>query len=227
MPVYLSPGPEQLRDLATVRDLGEELLQKVIDKLSSLDTAIKPSEIQQGLDDVLPDRPDEVRALMNVLMSLYTLRRQRDLDEKELLEGLHNGIVTSGAWNAKELSRWKDLEPFLLKLFSSSTLWSVVKALDLSYDYSNLLQTANILTDIRPVFNDDASMIKGSVVSYTLRIYYSTLAGDRESLSIALDEKDVMKLRGLCDRALRKAQTAKKFMQDNNIKGTFITGEEG
>lgn len=172
------------------------------------------------------DRPDSVRSLMNVLMSLVTLRRQRDLNAKELLEGLHHGIVSSGAWSDEELSRWKELEPSLRELFSSPSLWSVVKALDLSYDYSNLLQTAKILTDIRPIFNDEATLICGSVVSYTLRLYYSTLAGESKSLSIALDEKDVNKLRELCDRALRKAQTAKSFMQKNNIKGTFITGEE-
>ncbi len=226
MSIGISPRKEQLRDLATLRDLRAETIQSIIDKLSSLDSAIKPSEIKRGLDDVLPDSPDKVSALMNLLMSLITLRRQRDLGVEEMLAGIQNGIRTSNAWSEDEISRWKKLEPQLLSFFSLATVETVVKAIDLSYDYSKLLQNMKILTDIRPIFNEDASTIQGSVVSYTLRIYFSTLEGKSESLSLALDEKDVKGLLKLCDRALKKAQTAKSFMQRSNIKGTFITGEE-
>jgi len=159
-------------------------------------------------------------------MWLTNLRRQRDLRIEELLEGLHQSIVTSQSWSEEDISRWKKLEPQLLSLFSLRTLEIVVKAMDLAYDYSNLLQTTKILTDIRPVFNEDASAIQGAVISYTLRIYFSTLQGSSESLSLALDEDDIKKLIKNCDRALEKAQTAKTFMQRNNIKSTFITGEE-
>ena len=226
MPIQLTPGVHQMRDLARLRDLGENAIQAIIDKLSSLESAIRPSEILHGLQDALPDRPDEVNAVMNLLMSLVTLKRQRDLSVEELFEGIRNGITSKGGWSEGEVSQWKNLEPHLYRLFSLSSLETVVKALDLSYDYSKLLQTIKILTDIRPVFNEDASSIRGSVISYTLRVYYSTLGGQRESLSVALDEKDVKRLRERCDRALKKSQTAKNFMQNNNIKGTFITGEE-
>jgi len=226
MPVRISLRREQLRDLSILRDLGDKTIQSIVDRLSGLDSAIKPSEIMQGLSDVLPDRPNDVNVLMNLLMSLVTLRRQRNLTVEGLLEGLNNGITSSGAWKDKEFSDWKFLKPDLLRLFSLPSVWTVVKAMDLSYDYSNLLQNIKILTDIRPVFNDDASVIQGSVVSYTLRIYFSTLQEKIESLSIALDEKDVKRLLELCNRALKKAQTAKSFMQGNNIKRTFITGEE-
>ena len=212
---------------SVIRDLGAETIQAIIDKLSSLDPPpIRPSDLHRALKDILPDRLYEANILMRQLMSLYTLRRQRGVSAKELLEGLSRSITTAEPrWNDEEISRWNALEPQLQSLLSLSVVWTVVKGLDLSYDYTNLLQNAKILTDIRPVFDEDASNIQGAVVSYTLRLYFDSLEGSK-SLSIALDEKDVEKLLKVCERALKKAKTAKNFMHKHDVKRTFIPGEE-
>lgn len=226
MNVQLTPGPEQLRDLAVLRDLGEEGINSIIEKLVALDSAIKPSEISGQLNVVLPDSPEKVSCIMDVLMSLVTLCKQRNITPEELLTGLDNGIASSKSWSEDETTKWKGLRPVLVKLFSLPALSIVVKALDLSYDYANLLQTAKILTDIRPVFDSDATSIQGSVVSHTLRIYYTSLEGNRHSLSLALDESDVIDLSKACERAMKKAKVAKDFMQNHGVKGSYITGEE-
>ena len=226
MNVELTPGPEQLRYLAVLRDLGVDGINSIVEKLEALDSAIKPSEISDQLNVVLPASPDKVSCVMNVLMSLVTLCKQRNISSEELLTGLDNGIASSKSWNEDEIKKWKGLRTVLTKLFSLPVLSIVVKALDLSYDYTNLLQTAKILTDIRPVFDSDATSIQGSVVSHTLRIYYTSLEGNRHSLSLALDESDVVDLSKSCDRAMKKAKVAKDFMQKNGVKGSYITGED-
>lgn len=229
MPVQIRLRPAQLSELSIIRDIGVETIQTITDKFKRLDPPpIRPADLRRVLDDVLSNRPKEVNAVMGQIMSLYTLRRQRELSSKDLLEGILFGITTADTdmrWKDEEISRWKALEPQLLELLSISVIWTVVKAVDLSYDHTNLLQNIKIINDVRPIYNEDASDIDGSIISYSLRLYFDSIEGSK-SLSIAMDENDVRELLRKCKRALKKAETAKNFMQTHDIKRTFICGEE-
>jgi hypothetical protein len=217
--------PDQLDDLSIIRDLGAEKIQSIGDAFTNLTPpAIRPSDLRRALRDVFPDDPLKADIVLRQIMSLYTLKRQRDLSVDDLLDGLQHGIA-AGPWTPEQISQWRDLQPKLRILFSLTTVQAVVKVLDLSYDYTNILQNVNILTDIRPIFNEEASIIEAAIVSFTLRLYFTSLEGSK-SLSVALDEEDVNKLLQSCKRALDKAKTSKEFMRNNGIERTLICGEE-
>lgn len=227
MAIQLVLREDQLDALSVVRDLGSDCLKVIIDTLYSLSPPpIRPADLRKALDPILQDSPDKIEIVIEQLLSLYTLRRQRRISASEIVEGLNYGIETARQkWNENQLATWKSLQPQLLLLFDIPNIWLAVKSLDLSYDYSNLLQSAKILTDIRPLYNEDASQIEGSVISYTLRISYDSRAGNK-SISIALDENDVRSLLEASERALKKASTAKKFMAEKGNVNVFICGEE-
>lgn len=121
-------------------------------------------------------------------------------------------------------------EPQLRQLFQADAIRTVSKATDLAYDHANLFQGARIVTDIRPVFNDlddDQLKMDGAVVSYTLRMHFDNRDGNH-SLSIALDESDVLVLKDQCERALQKAKIAFSRMSQPQVIGipTVISGED-
>ena len=91
---------------------------------------------------------------------------------------------------------------------------AAAKALDLSYDCDNLLQRSRVLTDIRPLFTDDAGRIEGAVVAHTLRLRYDQ-AGRNEEISFSLDAADLRQLVVHCDRALLKEKTARRFLMED------------
>lgn len=230
MSVQLILRKDQLDDLSTFRDLNPKTIKEIVDKLSGADPfPIKPSDLHQLLDQVMPEDHRKTSIILRQLVSLYTLMQQRHLPPRELLEALKYGIDRAETkWKQTEINRWSKIEPYLTELLSLQAVWNVVKATDLSYDYTNLFQTAKVLTDIRPVFNEKGSSIEGAVIAYTLRLYFDSLEG-KKNLSIALDESDVRHLLQTCERALKKAKTAKRFMQNKkkgNINNTFIVGEE-
>lgn len=228
MPIQLSIPPSRLQDLEVLRDLEAETIKAITDKLFNLDPSpIKPSDLSRSIVEVLPDQSDTtVTSIVRQLMSIYTIRRERYLTTKELLQGLLYGIINAKtSWNEKEIAKWKSIEPQLLELFGLSNVMAVAKALDLSYDYANIHQSAKIITDIRPVFNTDATEIDGAVISYTLRMYYDNLEGST-NISLALNGDDVERLYEECARALKEAHLAKKIMQEKCIKSVFIAGEE-
>ena len=87
------------------------------------------------------------------------------------------------------------------------------------------MKIARIITDIRPIFNDDATDIDASVISYTLRLNYDNPEGNH-SLSIAMDESDIEELIQQCNRAFSKAQLSKDRMRNTAGIPTIISGEQ-
>ena len=227
MAIQLVLREDQLEALSVIRDLGSESLQAIIDKISNLSPPpIRPAELRKALSPILVNAPGKIEIVIEQLLSLYTLRRQRRISAAEIVEGLNYGIESArNRWDENQLAKWQAIQQQLLHLFDIPNIWLAVKSLDLSYDYSKLLQSVKILTDIRPVYNADASQIEGSVVSYTLRISYDSRDGNK-SISIALDENDVRSLLEVSERALKKSQTAKRFMIEKGNVNAFICGEE-
>ena len=97
-------------------------------------------------------------------------------------------------------------------------------AIELSYDYANLLRRTKVLTDVRPIFNDAGDGIDGAVVSFTMRLRYSNADGEHD-LSIALDENDIKTLQEQCQRAILKARTASAMMVDRCEIAAIVSGE--
>jgi hypothetical protein len=227
MAVKLILREDQLYALSVIRDLGPECLQSINDKISAVSPSpIKPAELRTALLDVLPDSPEKVEIILEQLLSLYTLQRQSGINASEVVEGLTNGIESAeNQWSESEFAKWKDIQPQLKSLFDIQNIMSVAKSLDLAYDYSKLLQSVKILTDIRPVYNVDATEIQGSVISFTLRIRYDSREGNK-NISITLDESDVRNLIKASKRALKKAETAKRFITERSNTNAFICGEE-
>ncbi len=227
MPIHFNLRPDQLEDLAIIRDLGSEKIQWIINSLSRVDPhPIRLSELGKLLEPGFEGKEESLGAVIRTLLSLYTLRRQRDISANDLVKGLKSGIARAEEpWSSELLSKWNSLERQLVALFSLESVWTLAKSMDLSYDHENLLQNFKIITDVRPVFNDDASAINGSLVSFTLRIYYDTLEASK-SLSLSLDKKDILKLNAACERAISKANTAVRVLSKTDMKNVLVCGEE-
>ncbi len=227
MPFKLILHDDNLEDLAVLRDLGAESIKLIIDKIKKLSPPpLKPLDLHRALKEILPERTTEIEIIFRPLMFLYNLRRKRNISVEELIDGLSYSItLAKNRWDEDKISEWNKLKPLFQELFSLPEIWTVVKALDLAYDYTNLLRNIKILTDIRPVYNEEATEILGAVVSNTLRLYYDSSEGTI-SLSIALDEEDVENLLDSCTRALEKAKTAQRFMREKGDIDTFLCGEE-
>ncbi len=224
MTIKIFLSEEQLQQLSILRDLKDEDLNNIVKELKEIKpTPLKPSDLSKI---IVKYSPNNVDVIVRLLLSLYNIRRQGDLTSLELLDALIDGIDSAEpTWADDEKEKWKNRQPLYKELFALESISTVVKGLDLSYDYTNLLQKIKILTDIRPIFNEDASVILGSIISHTLRISYDTREGHK-NLSLAIDTEDINNLLQSCERAIKKAKTAKYFMEKSGNLRTFICGEE-
>lgn len=225
MAIQIQLNKSQLSDLKAIVDLGPDILAQVVDRIDRMEPPpLAPADLQAVIREVVT-RPGAADTLLRQTLSLTSLRRRRSLNADEVIAGIRQGLRNATTpWDSTALDRWNTIEPPFLRLISSARVETTAKVLDLSYDYANLLQTTRIVTDIRPVFDNDVTRIDGAVVSFTLRLNYDNIEGSH-SLSIAMNQADIEFLKQQCERALKKSGLAKETIEALPLRVT-ISGSE-
>ena len=227
MPAKFRIPQEHLADLEQIRSLGPNTLSDLAARLETLSPLpLTLTSLRKSLSATIEDDSATI-ALARQLIALNQLIRQRDMTVDEVLASLADGIRRTNNWTPEAKGQWADIEPQLRVLLNSDAIRTVSKASDLAYDHANLFQGARIVTDVRPVFNDllgENMGIDGAVVSYTLRLHYDNREGDH-SVSLALDETDILALKNQCERALEKARFVRDRMNKEAKIPTVISGE--
>jgi hypothetical protein len=90
------------------------------------------------------------------------------------------------------------------------------KALDVLTDADRIFYSAKILTDIRPVFDDEGKEIEAAVIIHNLRIHFGQ-DDDHRDFFVALDTNDIKELRAVLDRANKKAESLQKLLSNAKI----------
>lgn len=224
MAIPIRLDPHQLEDLKVILELGPEKLRDVVERVRRLKSApISPDKLFGAVADVLGERKDAAESLVREALTLYRWIRQGGCTVQQLFEGIRDNIQADSDWTKGQLEKWGNVEAHFGEFLSLPIIRLVASAIDLSYEYANLFLGARILTDIRPIFDNDAAAIEGAVVSYTLRLRFGSSEGHHE-LNIAMDHSDIKDLAVQCDRAIRKAKTARDLMQDAARIPTVISG---
>lgn len=221
MTLKLRPHQNQLVDLKRIAELGAEQLSVVRERLQSRSKpTLGSKELLDAVADVLPD---EAELLVRQLLSLRGLVRQTGQEVASVMAGVRDAIERQGSDVELSVEAWSGVESTVSLLVEEQSVRLAATAIELAYDYANLLRRTKILTDIRPLYDETATHIEGAVVSYTLRIHYDSAGTEHES-SIALDEADVRTLLDQCQRALTKAATASAMLANKCDIAVTVSG---
>lgn len=222
MSLQLRAAKHQLADLKRISELGTDRLLQVQEKLDGLEkTCLRPKELLAVVREVLQT---DAEPLVRQLLSLHSLVRQTDLSVSKVFSGIRSAVEEQGHEVGLDSATWSSVENAVEALVENQSIRLAATAMELAYDYANLLRRTKILADIRPLFNEDADQIEGAVVSYTLRLLYDSADGEHE-LSIALDQSDVKMLADQCNRALKKVATARSHFAQKFDVPAIVPGE--
>ncbi|MGR3792355.1 hypothetical protein [Vannielia sp. SX4] len=171
---------------------------------------------------------DEVsRALCSQLVSLATFRRTEKVSEAEVIDGLIEGIAHAELPEA--VHEWfVSCRDDLIQLLQCPSIKLPAKALQLSTDYEKVFESGNVVTDVRPVFDDDREAMMGAIIGQVLRIHYLTdgSQGRPQEISLALDLDDIEKLIAELEKSRTKAESAKQQLSSISGSEIFVVGEE-
>lgn len=171
---------------------------------------------------------DEVfaRAFCTEMIGLATFRRRRQRELSVVLDQLIGGMEQS--LEAEIVDFFEVRREKLRDLLSCDAIRLPAKALDLTTDQSVVFYSGNLVTDIRPVFDVSRNLVKGSIVTHSMKLHYFEDAGrsSEKVLSMALDSEDIDNLISELNLAKQKAEACRSFASSNGKTEVFIVGEE-
>lgn len=131
---------------------------------------------------------------------------------------------------AQRAAEWLDLdsgdelrERFVdrtARVLACSSVHLLGKAASIGYQHERLFVDAQILTDLRPVFEEEISDDHGplgAVLSHVLRLHIVGQGGAHEDVYVALDEGDITILRQALDRAESKSELLRGRLRDLSL----------
>ena len=191
-----------------------------LDKLPALSEAAAvfgPSLSRRALGKAIADRtgtsaPD-ADLMVNGLLNLLHLCDETERPPADVISLVTRALeeYASPEWRSKHLDAWRLGDKTLVAaLTPDGPLAILYKTRQLTIAHQSVLESAQILTDIRPVFNSDASKILRAVITHMLVVTYRDSDESRTRTAYyALDTGEVQKLKVACERVSKKAATIK------------------
>lgn len=156
-----------------------------------------------------------VRDILGFVLGLYSLRSNLDALGADFIAELCNAIQATQIKDLQPVGG--DWEPFKGRLDNllslDRSIGVVAKARALWFEQQATLINAQVVTDVRPVFADNAEdKPVASLIVHQLRLTY--LEGyERKEFFVALDANDVRKMRATLSRAESKGKSLASLLE--------------
>jgi len=160
------------------------------------------------------------------VVALWNLRQWqegRDETEEEFIGTLTEAIEKQLAesWTNADLDKWKTVSKTVTNVLASLSpdhpISVSYKAQSLAYTHQNILMSARVITDVRPVFNEARDKILETVILHRLSVQYSSGHHEPSLIEFALDSQDLRMLREECERAEQKEGICIESLRPNNL----------
>lgn len=208
--------------------LGSESAQELLEALKEVPPTIDYLTMTSELDQKVSTIPhDDVADIVFALLPLSTLQADLDTPASNIAESISREIERSDSESLKLTSEVRErFKGFLVELLSSPPLKIAGKARNLQLEDEHVFQEARIVTDIRPVFGDDAaSHPEGAIIVHTLKLSY--LDGNQfKNFYISIDARDARVLRNLLERADTKAGGLRNVLKAADVPHIDVREEE-
>lgn len=198
--------------LGHLAELGPEAVERLSALARDESITVDVEGVATRFSRSLKTSSDKMLSIFGLLMSLNELRWEREQDPASLEKDLSAAIVEQAdrGWKDKHLEMWRAVSHNLTAFLVPNGFFSLLrKAYDLALNRHSLVLSLQILSDARPLYDEDADSLKALVFSHTLTFRVQN-GNDRQALHITLDAADMQRLSQELDRAAKKEATLKE-----------------
>lgn len=196
------PSRRLVGDLKLIENLSDEQQQRLLTALQSIETQLRPFEtISTVLSECLGSEGDSER-LPNIIIGLFYYYVSTSLSPVDAAQTISDRVARSPEADHDANRR---LKQFLERLFSLERLFLSIKATTLFEDQERVLLSMRILTDVRPIFqNDRVGDAVGTVLTHKLKLVFQESSADTKELYFALSDEELDELANSVERAREK-----------------------
>lgn len=210
---------EVLQGLKSLNEIGVEELSNLLDefeRVAHVSLAVE-EEIERFLtmSPLVASMSSRTRQdLGEAFFGIQVLRLGVGSTDDALIADVETLLAENGQASPEETER--TLTNFK-RVMKSRVLRASVKALNLITDHDRLYLDGKILTDVRPVYEDDVTKpLMASLVIHTLKIT-TRVDGKPQSIYAAMDANDLRELRVAIDRALAKGDAMPAHLLNSKL----------
>jgi hypothetical protein len=202
---------EGLEEMAKLGEFGPDFVVQLADKLRGRELTLQLDGVVKQLASEL-GKPAEVLEglLSNLLIPLNFLRQRLGLPPERFVEAVSRSIERDPPeeWTLEDRERWRAVAPHLHLLVEPDTFLALTgKAVDLTMNRSANLRHLQILSELRPVYDDEATDLRALVLTNTLVLRYEQ-GGRDQRLHLNLDTGSLRLITEELDRARKKNRLA-------------------
>jgi hypothetical protein len=179
---------------------------------SSTDSDTLVSAVAAAVDTIAVSDLEEI---VPALLHYYAFRDATQSSASEVAEGIAHEMEEIPSTSLRLSPKDSEtLQARLLELLSIDSLYAIARAARLSLENEHSFTEARVVTDIRPVFDQERPEAPptGAIVVHTLRITYVSDNNEIKNFFVALDTNEVRELLKHLERADLKAESIKKIL---------------
>ncbi len=193
---------------SSVLQLIEELEQKLTVNLSIEDDVERIVDRAPYLEHLSKeDRTTLAKSITGLHVLWYAT--QKDTDE------IVTDVMLAYAAESPTGAAPDLLRENLQLIFDLKVVQASMKAWILVSDHHKIYLASRIITDIRPVFDEDLDRpLKASLITHTLKLTVRS-DGEQKQVYVAIDTNDLKELRANVDRALEKGASLTRMILNN------------
>ncbi len=174
------------------------------------------------------DAESVLQLVMGALLPLNHLRVDLKLETPELLEVVSGNLENAPPpeWRVENLEGWNAIRGVVAPLFERDNFFSIAsKSYQLLLNRPNPVHGVKILSELRPVYSEDATSVKAFVLAKTLVVDYYE-GSTKKAIYLSMNMDDLRSLSIEVDRARLKTETVSDTISDWG--GDLISyGEQG
>lgn len=196
-----------LNFLKTIDLLSEEERAKILEALLSIDS----TDALEGYIKIITDRTDIDRekstAVFTIASSIINTVAGLNQPKSEILDEL----MLSAKNDIEQFDPKSETRGFLDAITDDPNLKITLKCERLKFESESILESAKVITDLRPIFSEDGKDIQSTVLINTLCLEF--FKNDRiNSTHISLSEADINEMIGTLERAKIKISALNEFI---------------
>jgi hypothetical protein len=197
--------------LRALSDLDSDEVATIHGSLVALREPAHRDQLHGAFEKTLDD-PDTAGSLVEALLAMEVLRSSHGFEYGDIA----SAIATADDMEVDDHKRGP-LESALKELLPIHQLARAAKAYDLSTAYERQFHISRVLTDIRPIFDEQISTKPvGALVVHQLELR-GYVNGRLRSSYWAMSNDDLSKLRDQIDRAINKSTVLSELLSGDEV----------
>ena len=211
--------PEHAEALVSLAGLDNDTFEKLRTALNEEPSTAEPSKVAERLTSRIKDSslPNYVELIESVMQTLNT-KRKMALSDDEIVGEILNGISDNREEPLSVEERGAVSDRLKCLIEPGSPLVRSLKAQEVLASHQCVFRDARIMTDVRPVFEDDLDIpFQDFVTVHTLQITCWE-DGAIKQISVALDVADLKNLKSVIERATRKNEAVESRLSGLGLR---------